>query len=70
MGFHDIIGHSITNFARERGITTITCYETLKAILSNEWVNVCRDKEFNDNAMFWYAIMQYDFLRNANNDMN
>jgi len=70
MGFQDIIGHRITDFARERGITTITCYETLKTVLSNEWVNVCRDKEFNDNAMFWYAIMQYDFLRNANNDMN
>lgn len=70
MGFHDIVGHRITDFARERGITTITCYETLKAIMANEWVNVCMNRKFNDNAILWYAIMQYDFLRNANNDMN
>ncbi|KAL4463559.1 hypothetical protein ABPG72_018814 [Tetrahymena utriculariae] len=70
MGFHDIVGHRITDFARERGITTISCYETLKAVIANEWVNVNINRKFNNNAMIWYSIMQYDFLRNANNDMN
>lgn len=70
MGFNDIAGRRITDFARERGITTITCYESLKSILENEWVNICLNRSMNDNVMLWYSIMQYDFLRNTNNDMN
>ena len=31
----DIKGKDITNFARERGIPSIACYESLKAFVSN-----------------------------------
>ena len=67
-GFHDTSGHLITSFARERGIITISCYETLKYVMANDWVNVCIKKKFNDNTMLWYAVMNYDFLRNANKE--
>lgn len=38
---HDVVGHLITDIARERGITTISCYETLKVFIQNEWISMC-----------------------------
>ena len=67
-GMHDVMGHLITDFARERGITTISCYETLKVLVQNEWVSVAIMS--SNNSMIYYALMQYDFLKNTNSDIN
>lgn len=67
-GLHDIKGHMITDFARERGITTISCYEALKVLIADQWVTKCM--KLSPNTMVWYAVMQYDFLQNANKELN
>jgi hypothetical protein len=67
-GMSDVKGHLITDFARERGITTISCYETLKVLIQNDWVTTCI--MISNNSMLFYAIMQYDFLKNTNQEFN
>ena len=37
-GMDDIIGNNIKDFARERGMAALTCYDTLKNVLKNDWV--------------------------------
>ena len=34
-GMQDVRGHLIKDIARERGIVSLSCYETLKAVISN-----------------------------------
>lgn len=66
LGMKDIKGKEITNFARERGITSIACYESLKAFLQNMWIKKTLD--YSNNQMVWHAIMLYDVLEHANMD--
>ena len=37
-GMDDIVGNNIKDFARERGLAALTCYDTLKNVLKNDWV--------------------------------
>lgn len=70
-GMDDIIGRDIKDFARERGLAALTCYDTLKNVLKNDWVKTTTHPKFeNNNTKFWYSIMLYHFLSQTNKDLN
>lgn len=67
----DIQGNVIKRFARERGFAALTCYDTLKNVLKNDWVKITTHPKFKDNnAKLWYSVMMYKFLAQANKDLN
>ena len=67
----DIIGNNIKSFSRERGLAALTCYDTLKNVLKNDWVkHITHPKFENNNSKLWYAVMMYHFLSQTNKDLN
>ena len=67
----DIEGHAIKRFARERGFAALTCYDTLKNVVKNDWVKITTHPKFKDsNAKLWYSVMMYKFLAQTNKDLN
>ena len=70
-GMKDIEGTSIKDFARERGFAALTCYDTLKNVLNNDWVKIITHPKFKDNnTKIWYSVMMYHFLAQTNHDLN
>ena len=67
----DIKGNYIKHFARERGFPTLTCYETLKNVVKNDWVKITTHPKFQKtNTKLWYSVMMYHFLSQTNNELN
>lgn len=67
----DIVGSSVKVFARERGLAALTCYDTLKNVLKNDWVKITTHPKFeHNNTKLWYSVMMYHFLRETNKDLN
>ena len=66
----DIQGNMIKLFARERGFAALTCYDTLKNVVKNDWVKITTHPKFTDNTKLWYSVMMYKFLSQANHDLN
>jgi len=63
---NDIEGSSIKHFARERGLATLSCYDTLKNVVRYDWVKFTTHPKFkNNNVKLWYAVMMYDFLKES-----
>lgn len=54
----------------ERGFAPLTCYETLKNVVKNDWVKITTHPRFNNNTKLWYSVMMYHFLSQSNKDMN
>lgn len=68
---NDIVGYNVKHFARQRGIAAISCYETQKNIIRNDWVKYTTHPKFeNDNAKLWYAVMLYYFTNKTNKQLN
>lgn len=67
----DIKGKSIKDFARERGFAALTCYDTLKDVVKNDWVKITTHPKMQDNnTKIWYSVMMYNFLSKTNHDLN
>lgn len=67
----DIKLHEVNNFIRERGLASLTCYETSRNVLNNDWVKVTTHPRFADNTIkLWYSVMMYHFLSQAHNSMH
>lgn len=62
--------YDIKYFAMERGFAPLTCYETLKNVVKNDWVKITTHPRFNNNTKLWYSVMMYHFLSQSNKDMN
>ena len=70
-GMNDIKGNYIKDFARERGFAALTCYDTLRNVLKNDWVKITTHPKFEDNnTKIWYSVMMYQFLSQTNKDLN
>lgn len=66
----DIEGYVIREFARQRGLASLSCYITLKNVLVNDWVKVTTHPKFSNNTKLWYSVMLYHFMKEANRDLN
>lgn len=62
-GMEDIQGYAIRDFARERGLATLSCYITLKNVVCNDWVKVTTHPKFTNNTKLWYSVMLYHFMK-------
>lgn len=63
--------YEIKSFARERGLAALTCYETLRNVVNNDWVKITTHPRFDDNNIkLWYSVMMYEFMSQANKDLN
>lgn len=63
--------YDIKYFAMERGLCPITCYETLKNVVKNDWVKITTHPRFySNNTKLWYSVMMYHFLSQSNKDLN
>lgn len=63
--------YDIKYFAMERGLAPLVCYETLKNVVKNDWVKVTTHPRFKSNNLkLWYSVMMYQFLSQANKDLN
>jgi len=70
-GLDDIIGSNIKEIARERGLATLSCYDTLKNVIKNDWVKFTTHPKFrNNNIKLWYSVMMYNFLKESSRDIN
>lgn len=70
-GMNDFKIYEIKDFAMERGLAPLTCYETLKNVVKNDWVKVTTHPRFySNNTKLWYGVMMYHFLSQANKDLN
>lgn len=70
-GLDDIIGSNVKEFARERGLATLSCYDTLKNVIKNDWVKFTTHPKFsNNNIKLWYSVMMYNFLKESSRDIN
>lgn len=71
-GMDDIEGSRIKEFARERGLAALSCYETLKNLIRYDWVQFTTNEKFmsNNNAKLWYSIIMYNFLKESSRDLN
>lgn len=69
-GMEDIQGYAIRDFARERGLATLSCYITLKNVVANDWVKVTTHPKFTNNTKLWYSVMMYHFMKEASRDLN
>ena len=45
-GMNDFKIYEIKDFAMERGLAPLTCYETLKNVVKNDWVKVTTHPRF------------------------
>lgn len=55
----------------ERGLASLTCYETLKNVVKNDWGKVTTHPRFdNNNTKLWYGVMLYRFLSQSNRDLS
>lgn len=67
----DIQGTDIKDFARERGLATLSCYLTLKNVIYNDWVKQIKEKRLVDNNIkLWYSVMLYNFMARTNHEQN
>lgn len=58
-------------YARERGLAALTCYETLRNVINNDWVKITTHPRFaSNNTKLWYSVMMYNFMAQANKDLN
>ena len=65
-GMDDVTGKYIKQLARERGLATLSCYETLKRVVKNDWVKFTTHPKFkNNNVKLWYSVMMYNFLKES-----
>lgn len=70
-GLDDVIGNEIKEIARERGLATLSCYETLKNVIKNDWVKFTTHPKFkNTNTKLWYSVMMYNFLKESSREIN
>ena len=70
-GMEDFKIYDIKYFAMERGFAPLTCYETLKNVVKNDWVKVTTHPRFHsNNRKLWYSVMMYHFLAQSNKDLN
>lgn len=61
----------IKYYARERGLAGLTCYETLRNVINNDWVKITTHPRFvSNNTKLWYSVMMYNFMKKANKDLN
>lgn len=68
-GLKDLKISDIKDFSRARGITSITCYESLKAFFKREWLAVTTHPKFDSNTKIWYSVMIYHFLKDKNREL-
>ena len=67
----DIIGSKVKHIARERGLATLSCYETLKNVVRFDWVKFTTHPKFkNNNVKLWYSVMMYNFLKESSREIN
>ena len=67
----DIIGSKIKYFARERGLATLSCYDTLKNVIKYDWIKTTTHPKFkNNNVKLWYSVMLYNFLKESSREIN
>jgi LETM1 and EF-hand domain-containing protein 1 len=70
-GMNDVKLEQMKLFARERGLATLTCYETLRNVINNDWVKVVTHPRFtSNNARLWYSVLMYSFMEKSNRDLN
>ena len=70
-GQEDMIEDTAITMARERGLATLSCYETLKNVVKNDWVKFTTHPKFkNNNTKLWYSVMMYNFLKESSRDIN
>lgn len=70
-GMDDVIGRKIKDLARERGLAALSCYETLKNVVKNDWVKFTTHPKFkNNNVKLWYSVMMYNFMKESSRDIN
>jgi hypothetical protein len=70
-GMDDVVGTYIKHIARERGLAALSCYESLKKVVANDWVKFTTLPKFkNNNTKLWYSVMMYNFLKESSRDIN
>jgi len=68
-GIKDLKISHMKDFSRARGITSITCYESLKGLFNREWLAVTTHPKFDANTKIWYSVMIYHFLKDKNREL-
>lgn len=70
-GMNDIKLYEIKYFARERGLVALTCYETLRNVINNDWVKITTHPRLaSNNSKLWYSVMMHNFMALSNKDLN
>jgi hypothetical protein len=70
-GMKDVKLCETKNYARERGLASLTCYETLRNVINNDWVKITTHPRFtSNNTKLWYSVMMYNFMAQANKEIN
>jgi len=60
---NDVVGIKIKNIARQRGLPTLSCYESLKNVVKNDWIDKNKEGLFSDNNIkLWYSVMLYSSI--------